>query len=441
MTRYKHILLTWFALCIAVLTTAQTNGSNSPYSRYGLGLLNERSQGFNRGMGGVGIAMRSGNQINVLNPASLGAVDSLTFLFDVGMSFQHGRLSGSGLKLNANNTTLDYVHAAFRIRKGLGMSVGFMPYTTIGYDFNESKVVGSDYTSGSQILSNSYYSGDGGLHQVMAGLGWEPLPRLAVGLNVSYLWGSYEHQVVQQFTEGGAVSSTFNNQNKNFKTNLRTYGLDLGVQYDIPLGKKDQLTVGATYGLGHKINSTAHLYRYTSNGDSIHASTPKAFELPHKLGLGLAYRHDDKWLVGVDAAHELWQECAMPTERTVNSQVSYPSEKGMYRNRTRVAAGMEYVPNAMSNRYFNRIRYRLGGSFSTPYTKVNGLDGPNSFSVSAGVGLPITNRINNRSVVNLSVQWERVQPAQSATMITENYFKVNVGITFNEPWFMKWKIE
>ena len=30
---------------------AQTNGTNSPYSRFGLGLLKERSQGFNKGMG------------------------------------------------------------------------------------------------------------------------------------------------------------------------------------------------------------------------------------------------------------------------------------------------------------------------------------------------------------------------------------------------------
>ncbi len=35
-------------------------------------------------MGGVGYAMNSGRQINVMNPASYAAIDSLTFLFDLG---------------------------------------------------------------------------------------------------------------------------------------------------------------------------------------------------------------------------------------------------------------------------------------------------------------------------------------------------------------------
>ena len=36
-------------------------------------------------MGGVGYAMNSGRQINVMNPASYAAIDTLTFLFDMGI--------------------------------------------------------------------------------------------------------------------------------------------------------------------------------------------------------------------------------------------------------------------------------------------------------------------------------------------------------------------
>lgn len=39
---------------------AQTNGSNSPYSRYGFGILSDRAQGFNKGMAGLSTAMRNG---------------------------------------------------------------------------------------------------------------------------------------------------------------------------------------------------------------------------------------------------------------------------------------------------------------------------------------------------------------------------------------------
>ena len=43
------------------------NGSNSSYSRFGLGTLAEQSQTFNRGMGGVAYGLRNGSRINMQN--------------------------------------------------------------------------------------------------------------------------------------------------------------------------------------------------------------------------------------------------------------------------------------------------------------------------------------------------------------------------------------
>ena len=48
---------------LASLTTsafAQSN-TNSPYSQFGLGDLTDQSVSFNKGMNGVGLAMRRGN--------------------------------------------------------------------------------------------------------------------------------------------------------------------------------------------------------------------------------------------------------------------------------------------------------------------------------------------------------------------------------------------
>ena len=45
---------------------------------------------------------------------------------------------------------------------------------------------------------------------------------------------------------------------------------------------------------------------------------------------------------------------------------------------------------------------------------------------------------NNRSILNISGQWVH-QSAKS--LITENTFRINIGLTFNERWFMKWKVE
>jgi hypothetical protein len=94
----------------------------------------------------------------------------------------------------------------------------------------------------------------------------------------------------------------------------------------------------------------------------------------------------------------------------------------------------------------HRINYRFGAFYSTPYMKVNGLDGPKEFGLTAGLGLPISNR-NTRSKVlniytppylNIGIQWTH-RNASSSTLIREDMLAIKVGITFNEAWFMKWK--
>ena len=64
----------------------QAQNTMSPYSKYGYGMLSDNASASQRAMGGVGYAMSSGRQINVMNPASYASIDSLTFLFDMGIA-------------------------------------------------------------------------------------------------------------------------------------------------------------------------------------------------------------------------------------------------------------------------------------------------------------------------------------------------------------------
>ena len=92
----------------------------------------------------------------------------------------------------------------------------------------------------------------------------------------------------------------------------------------------------------------------------------------------------------------------------------------------------------MSRRFIDRVRFRAGVSYATPYYKINGMDGPSEISVSAGFGIPIVNAYNNRSMLNISGQWVH---SAAKGMLTENTFRINIGFTFNERWFMKWKVD
>ena len=69
---------------------------------------------------------------------------------------------------------------------------------------------------------------------------------------------------------------------------------------------------------------------------------------------------------------------------------------------------------------------------------INDKNGPREISMSAGVGLPIINAYNNRSMLNVSLQWTNTN---ATGMIRDNTFRINLGLTFNERWFAKWKFE
>ena len=107
-------------------------------------------------------------------------------------------------------------------------------------------------------------------------------------------------------------------------------------------------------------------------------------------------------------------------------------------DRYKVNLGADYVPAAMSRRLVDRIHYRFGAGYATPYYKINGKDGPKELSVSAGLGIPLQNAWSNRSVLNISAQWARTS---AKDMIVENTFRINIGLTFNERWFAKWRID
>ena len=105
----KYAIVFVLALLLnSVSLYAQSGGGKSSYSRFGLGLLNDQSQTWNKSMGGVGIALPSGSKLNTTNPASYAYVDSLSFIFDVAMSGNFGQMSMGASKVPVNNSSFDY---------------------------------------------------------------------------------------------------------------------------------------------------------------------------------------------------------------------------------------------------------------------------------------------------------------------------------------------
>lgn len=431
----KKVILTLVS-AVALTTAYAQGGTNSPFSMYGLGALADQSTGFNRGMNGVGIAFKEHNQVNYMNPASYANIDSLTFIFDAGLSLQVTNMAEGGKKKNSKTADIEYAVGAFRIRKDLGLGFGILPFSNVGYNFQTSTPL-DNYKPNSQYdkySNTTTYNGTGGVHQVFLGLGYSPMKNLAVGVNMSYLWGTIDRSVANNLTENSAKSSSLI-----YGATVSNYRLDIGAQYTYQLNNKDNVTLGVTYTPGHKIANSASLMEITTNNatsvvDTLTFDAKDALDLPTILGVGLAYCRGDNWKFGLDYTLQKWSSARYP----VRQNGKYETVTGMYTDMHKLNVGAEYCKNPYDRAFFPRIRYRAGVSYSTPYLKINNMDGPTEIAASAGLSIPIVNSWNNRSMLNISFQAARIN---MKNVMREHVFRVNVGLTFNERWFAKWKFE
>ena len=414
--------------CLVLLFTTTTVFAQSPYSQYGFGDLSDQSVGFNKGMGGVGLAFNKGNEVNPMNPASYASIDSMTMIFDGGLSGQITNFKEGERKLNAKSGGFDYVMGSFRLIKNVGVTFGVMPFSDIDYNYTSTTTL-----SDSELKMYSQFKGKGGLNQLFVGAGFRVFKPLTVGFNFSYLWGDFEKSAS---TIG---SSDVNILYKEYTASVNNYKLDFGMQYSQPMGK-DLLTLGAVFSPGHKLGSDPEGRIVSTNSsllksDSTSYKITNGLSIPTSIGVGLAYIHDQKLRVGADFRLQKWGSVDYPAF----TDNSYALRSGLLKDSYKLNVGAEWIPNPRSTRsVFHHIRYRVGAGYTTPYYYINGQEGPKDLQLSLGVGVPIMNAYNNRSILNISAQW---QHRSADNLITENTFRLNIGITFNERWFSKMKVE
>lgn len=407
----KLILL--LALCAMPLTMFSQGSTISPYSRMGYGILSDNSSGIQRSMGGVGYAMQNGRQINVKNPASYAAVDSLTFLWDIGMDLSNLWSEENGKHGYSFAGGLDYITSEFRIAKNLGGSFGIVPFSSVGYTF------GTTLDNGSETRA-----GTGGLAELYVGAGYRPFKGFSVGANVSYLFGTLANDTYVY----GASTSIFERVME-----VRDWNLHIGAQYAFSLGEKNKMVLGVTYSPKKSLHGHAWGVYYDVSQDSKadtvgYASMKNRYELPHTFGAGLSYTYDDRLTGEVDFTYQNW------SDSKYNVIEGIEASNMTLNDRWKVAAGLSYTPSIRGN-YLQRMTYRVGGHFNHDYMNILG-NNVRDYGVSLGFTFPAP---NTKTLVNLGVEWLHRYTAPN-NLIKEDYLNITLSVNFNELWFWKNKI-
>lgn len=213
------------------------------------------------------------------------------------------------------------------------------------------------------------------------------------------------------------------------------YKLDFGLQYTQEFNKKHSATIGAVYSPKHKLNND---YTVTTQASStVSQDWDATLEVPNTFGVGFTYNYDKRLTVGLDYSLQQWSKTKFGVNTSDDAVREDFDETYTYCDRHKISVGAEYIPNLIGRSYLSHIKYRLGAYYTTPYYKIGGKDAAREYGVTAGFGLPVP---RSRSILSISGQFVRVS-GQESTFVNENIFRVSIGLTFNERWFFKRRVE
>lgn len=405
------------------MSGAYAQNVTTPYSMYGYGILGDRATSMQRQMGSVGYAMNSGRQINVMNPASYAAIDSLTFLFDIGADVSMLWQKEGAVKEHSVGGGLDYITMQFPICKFIGGSIGMLPYSSVGYSF------GKDIAHGA--LQNQ---GSGGINQAYLGLAGK-YAGFSVGVNVAYSFGN----IINDYFANPATSGQSLVEHV---MQIRDWDIVIGAQYTARLAKTEKMSVGVTFSPKKSLHGNTWVTTQETTLESVADTVASMkmggnYETPMSLGAGLSYTHErtSRWMVEADVTYQEWSKVKYSPMYEISKPENMVFQGMDFKNRVRYAVGGEFVPKVRGN-YFQRMAYRLGAYYNNDYLNIQG-NRLKEYGVSAGFGF---NTPEGKTMINLGLEWKH-RKATPQTLISENYLNVTLGINVNELWFWQRRIK
>lgn len=441
-----------FQLSAASLLNAQ---DNSPYSRYGLGDLTPSTNIVNRGMGSFSAAYADPLSVNFSNPASysgfLSYIEEKTkkassgrVLLDVGLNFDNHTLreGNSADRFTSSNALFSYVQVGVPIKKNWGFNFGLRQLTRIGYKISRIERL-YDPNTGLPIDSAvTEFSGDGGAFLATLGTGFA-IKNFSVGVNFGYLFGKKQYS-----SKRGFINDTveYKPSNYNTQTSFGHIYANAGIQYKIDLSNKLLLRLGVYGNLKETLGATQDVIRETyvstPSGDvqldSVFEQKNVKGKIIYPAGYGAGFvlekkldPHNNKygnWLFGVDFVRSNW------------SDYRFFGLADSVQNNWEVRVGGQVRPEPKNN-YFSNVAYRAGLVLGQDYIHVvNKLP---IWGLSFGMGLPLANYSQlartQASIINLA--FEYTKRGNNTNLLKDNYFRISVGLSLSDLWFIKRKYE
>lgn len=419
--------------CVCVSSSAQDGAyiGFTPYSMFGVGDLSQQGNTYSKTMGGTGIASRNRKVINTINPASVTARDSLSFMADFGV-VQNNRIYRQGDQKSANNImNVNDFAISFPVYRSSAMMFGLAPYSSVGYGtgayVTDQDVIGHT----GNIATTS--TGQGSIYQLFVAAGVTFWKRLSLGAEVIYYFGGIDKTSKLTFGE-----STYNGITSGYDISLRATAGKFGIQYEQPVGRLT-LGIGATYKTSANLKGYVTDYMLSAgslmtdtlrfNIDTLAHEAGRA-RLAGELGIGVSLRQGERWRAEFDYTYSDWTSSGM--DRVTGFCHSGSKTFGTTKAQS-FRFGMEYVPNVNDIRYFyKRWSYKAGAYVNKEYYM---LDRNSIFDagITFGVTIPVFKGYNG---VSLAVDLGQ-RGSLADNLIRERYVNFTFGLNAFDIWFQK----
>ena len=277
------------------------------------------------------------------------------------------------------------------------------------------------------------YTGEGGLTRVFYSIGYEIVNDLSIGATVNFNYGTLDSERLQQIED--IQFGTFDRRSS------RVNGFDFNYALSYTPRIKGRQRLHSSIRVNTQGNLVSKNERQigsfsVANGGTIEevevdlvAQNLRNTELkiPTTTTLGLGYGEDFKWFVGAEYSFQGMSSF---------ENVFLGADSVQYEDASSYALGVFVTPDYDSfTSYLKRVTYRAGVRLDKTGMVVNEVD-INNFGITFGLGLPL-----GRSFSNLNLGFELGRRGTTrANLIEESYFKFNVGLSLNDRWFQKRKI-
>ena len=412
---------------------------NSPYSRYGVGNLVPQANIANRAMGGISAAYADPTSINTVNPASYS--DLIYSTLEIGLEYDGLNLKSQNPQGNfkSNNGIIPYLEFGFPLLRGnkkaqknktsWGMAFGLKPISRINY-----KIGSSTFSTDSSLTS---YEGSGGLNEAFVGTGIR-FHNFSIGFNSGYLFANKNYDTRLIFNND---SLNYSKTHYGSQTRFGGVFLDAGLQYMARIKKDAALTFGlyTTLQKTYKGSKDDLLETYNYN---LQTEAPQTIDtvsyisgqkgkvvMPATFGGGIAYSNEHL-LIGADYETTQWNE------------YNFFGQKDNVKNSWNAKLGLQYWPaSSSSTGYFNYVKYRAGVSIGQDYINVENSLPVYTISIGGAFPLKLKHSFYDHQYSIMNFTFEYGNRGNNNNNLTESLYKISLGFSLSDIWFLRQKYQ